>query len=125
MKLEEFSSTTAADPEIQHPNDGQYIWLPILVLVGIFFLAGLVYAMSRSRCLSSSEKCWCWKRRNNIRNGYINVDDEDFDSDVSMACGDEFGENRATACLLNGRLHIDSRPSGHQAHSPIVNSLAA
>ncbi|XP_043067861.1 uncharacterized protein [Drosophila bipectinata] len=93
--------TTTIDPgaDILHPDDAQYIWLPISVLVGIFILAALVYAMSRTRCRCSLS---CLKHRAHPRNGYINVDEED--SDVPMACGDELGES-----LLQGRLHIEDR----------------
>ncbi|XP_017052801.1 uncharacterized protein LOC108095969 [Drosophila ficusphila] len=100
--------TTSKSPEtdILHPDDAQYIWLPILVLVGIFILAALVYAMSRSRCHASWE---CLKRRKAPRSGYINVDEED--SDVPMACGDELGEQRITATLLSGRLEIQDGPN--------------
>ncbi|XP_017079608.2 uncharacterized protein LOC108113526 [Drosophila eugracilis] len=100
--------TTMKSPEsdILHPDDAQYIWMPISVLVGIFILAALVYAMSRSRCRISWD---CIRRRKVPRSGYINVDEED--SDVSMACGDELGDHRTAASLLTGRLHIQDGPN--------------
>eukprot|EP00099_Drosophila_melanogaster_P023606 NP_651414.1 uncharacterized protein Dmel_CG5039 [Drosophila melanogaster] len=101
MKLLEPQTTISPEPDILHPDDGQYIWLPISVLVGIFVLAALVYAMSRSRCRNSWD---CLKSRKAPRSGYINVDEED--SDVPMDCGDELGDQRTTATLLTGRLHI-------------------
>ncbi|SPP83576.1 uncharacterized protein LOC117585725 [Drosophila guanche] len=113
MGLERFvSSTVKPDSDLVHPDDAQYIWLPIAALVGIFILSALVYAMSRSRCQCS---CPCLKRLKTPRIDYINVDEED--SDVPMAGGgDEFGEQYAAASLLAGRLHIENRP-GH-CHSP-------
>jgi len=57
--------------------------------------------MSRSRCRNSWD---CLKSRKAPRSGYINVDEED--SDVPMDCGDELGDQRTTATLLTGRLHI-------------------
>ncbi|XP_043652674.1 uncharacterized protein LOC122619678 [Drosophila teissieri] len=94
-------TTMSPEADILHPDDAQYIWLPILVLVGIFVLAALVYAMSRSRCRISWD---CLRCRKAQRSGYINVDEED--SDVPMACGDELGDQRTAASLLTGRLHI-------------------
>lgn len=47
--------TTTIDPgaDILHPDDAQYIWLPISVLVGIFILAALVryFSYLNRRCL--------------------------------------------------------------------------
>ncbi|XP_020812035.1 uncharacterized protein LOC110187012 [Drosophila serrata] len=99
MFLESETTTIAPDADILHPDDAQYIWLPIAVLVGIFFLAALVYVMSRTRCRFS---CNCLGCRKAPRNGYINVDEED--SDVPMACGDD---DHMAASLLVGRLHIE------------------
>ncbi|XP_017855494.1 PREDICTED: uncharacterized protein LOC108608575 isoform X1 [Drosophila arizonae] len=90
---------TTVSPDLEHPDDAQYIWLPILVLVGVVLLAGLVYVMSRSR---RSFNFICFKRRNATRNGYTNVDDDD--SDVSMAGADE---PNAITSLLDARLHIE------------------
>uniref|UniRef100_B3P6G5 GG11420 n=2 Tax=Drosophila erecta TaxID=7220 RepID=B3P6G5_DROER len=101
MKFLEPETTMSPETDILHPDDAQYIWLPISVLVGIFVLAALVYAMSRSRCRCSWDFLGCRKAP---RSGYINVDAED--SDVPMACGDELGDQRTTASLLTGRLHI-------------------
>lgn len=42
MKFLEPQTTISPEPDILHPDDGQYIWLPISVLVGIFVLAALV-----------------------------------------------------------------------------------
>ncbi|KAH8384000.1 hypothetical protein KR009_011653 [Drosophila setifemur] len=102
MYFELETTTMSAGADILHSDDAQYIWMPISVLVGIFVLAALVYAMSRSRCRNSWD---CLKRRTPLRSGYINVDEED--SDVPMACGDELGDHHITESLLNGRLHID------------------
>lgn len=33
---------TTVSPDLEHPDDAQYIWLPILVLVGVVLFAGLV-----------------------------------------------------------------------------------
>ncbi|XP_016982176.1 uncharacterized protein LOC108046796 [Drosophila rhopaloa] len=99
------NTTKNPEKEILHPDDAQYIWLPISVLVVIFVLAALVYAMSRSRCRVSWE---CLKRRKAPRSGYINVDEED--SDVPMAGEDELGDHRIEASLLSGRLQIQDRP---------------
>lgn len=38
----EIETKTTALPELLHPEDAEYIWLPILVLVGVVILAGLV-----------------------------------------------------------------------------------
>ncbi|XP_016952192.1 uncharacterized protein LOC108026012 [Drosophila biarmipes] len=100
------ATVKSPDTDILHPDDAQYIWLPISVLVGIFVLAALVYAMSRSRCRVSWD---CLRRRKAPRSGYINVDEED--SDVPMACGDELGDQQITASLLAGRLHIQDAAS--------------
>ncbi|XP_017143241.1 uncharacterized protein LOC108156351 [Drosophila miranda] len=105
-------STIEPDSDLVHPDDAQYIWLPIATLVGIFILAALVYAMSRSRCQYS---CPCLKRMKPPRIDYINVDEED--SDVPMAGGEEFGEQYAAASLLSGRLHIENRPE-HCPNTP-------
>ncbi|KAH8294848.1 hypothetical protein KR018_003666 [Drosophila ironensis] len=102
MYINEETTTTKPGVDILHPDDAQYIWLPISVLVGIFILSALVYAMSRSRCRNS----WsCWKRRTAPRQGYINVDEED--SDVPMACGEELGDQYIAETLLHSRLHIE------------------
>ncbi|KAH8284078.1 hypothetical protein KR054_009598, partial [Drosophila jambulina] len=102
MFLETDTTTIVPDADILHPDDAQYIWLPIAVLVGIFILAALVYVMSRTRCRIS---CNCLGCRKAPRNGYINVDEED--SDVPMACGDEWEDDTMAASLLVGRLHIE------------------
>nr|AFK29229.1 CG5039-like protein [Drosophila buzzatii] len=94
----DIGAITTVSPDLEHPDDAQYIWLPILVLVGVALLAGLVYAMSRSR---RPFNLICFKRRNATRNGYTNVDD---DSDVSMAGADE---PNAITSLLDARLHIE------------------
>lgn len=38
----EIEPRTTLVPDLEHPDDGQYIWLPILVLLGVIVLAGLV-----------------------------------------------------------------------------------
>ncbi|XP_030374447.1 uncharacterized protein LOC115624015 [Scaptodrosophila lebanonensis] len=99
-----------ATPDLEHPADAQYIWIPIVVLVGIILLSAGVYAMSRSRqCFM----CFCYKRKN-VRHGYVNIN-ADEDSDVSMACGEEpHDDQNATDCLLTGRLQIETRPASFQ-----------
>ncbi|KAH8360174.1 hypothetical protein KR093_011107, partial [Drosophila rubida] len=101
-KIMESKPTTTEKPELLHPEDAEYIWLPMLVLVGVVILAGLVYAMSRIRCTYS---CCHFKRRMATRNGYSNVDEED--SDVSMmGADDDVGERNSITYLLDARLHI-------------------
>ncbi|XP_022209316.2 uncharacterized protein LOC111065439 [Drosophila obscura] len=107
------TSNVKPDSDLVHPDDAQYIWLPIAALVGIFILAALVYAMSRSRCQCS---CPCLKRIKTPRIDYIPINVEDEDSDVPMAGGDEFGEQYAATSLLAGRLHIENvRMAEHMA----------
>ncbi|XP_023166757.1 uncharacterized protein LOC111596684 isoform X2 [Drosophila hydei] len=108
----DIETVTTVNPDLEHPDDAQYIWLPILVLLGVVLLAGLVYVMSRSR---RPFNFICFKRRNATRNGYTNVDDDD--SDVSMAGADE---PNAITSLLDARLHISTRaanyPQSNQVH---------
>ncbi|EDW59595.2 uncharacterized protein [Drosophila virilis] len=110
----EIEPRTTLVPDLEHPDDGQYIWLPILVLLGVIVLAGLVYAMSRSR---RSLNCVYFKRRSATRNGYANVDEED--SDVSMVGADDFGESNAITSLLDARLHIEPRSEGNRQSSQL------
>ncbi|ALC46962.1 CG5039, partial [Drosophila busckii] len=100
----ELATTTKSTISEPAPQDAQYIWLPFLVLVGVAVLAGLVYAMSRNRrsCLN----CSCFKRVKATRSGYINVDINENDSDVSMAMGEDFTEVESRYSLMQGRLHI-------------------
>ncbi|KAH8406756.1 hypothetical protein KR222_009217, partial [Zaprionus bogoriensis] len=97
----EFAPSTTPKTDLEHPKDSQYIWLPILVLVAVFVLAGLVYAMSRLR---GPLHWFSFKRRSATRNGYVSVDEAD--SDVSMAGADDLGERSSITCLLDARLHI-------------------
>ncbi|EDV92848.1 uncharacterized protein LOC6563428 isoform X2 [Drosophila grimshawi] len=103
--MESMPNTTLTS-DLEHPDDGQYIWLPILVLVGVIVLAGLVYALSRSR---RTLNCGYFKRRNATRYGYLSVDDGDGDSDVSMIGADEFDQPNSVASLLDARLQITPR----------------
>ncbi|KAH8312165.1 hypothetical protein KR044_009641, partial [Drosophila immigrans] len=100
----EIIPTTTGKPDLLHPEDAEYIWLPILVLVGVVILAGMVYAMSRIRC---SYNCFHFKRRNATRYGYSNVDGED--SDVSMVGADDDDDviqRNSITYLRDARLHI-------------------
>lgn len=38
----EIELSTTQKTDLEHPEDGQYIWLPLAVLVGVFILGGLV-----------------------------------------------------------------------------------
>ncbi|XP_062122109.1 uncharacterized protein LOC133835929 [Drosophila sulfurigaster albostrigata] len=116
----EVNLTTTATPELLHPEDAEYIWLPFLVLVGVVILAGLVYAMSRIRC---SYNCLHFKRRNiATRNGYTNVDEEDSDVSMMGAENDEIGERNSITYLLDARLHIS--PGNQQTVARDVAVLA-
>ncbi|XP_034487645.1 uncharacterized protein LOC117791852 isoform X2 [Drosophila innubila] len=111
----EIKLNTTAMPELLHPEDAEYIWLPIVVLVGVVILAGLVYAMSRIRC---PHNCFHFKRRNATRSGYVNVDEED--SDVSMVGADDIGERNSITYLLDARLHISPRQEHRQTDDDVA-----
>lgn len=49
MFLEPETTTVVQDADLLHPDDAQYVWLPIAVLVGIFLLAALVRYFSYRR----------------------------------------------------------------------------
>ncbi|KAL7730152.1 hypothetical protein ACLKA6_009418 [Drosophila palustris] len=110
----EIKQNTTATPELLHPEDAEYIWLPILALMAVVVLAGLVYAMSRIRC---PHNCFRFKRRSAMRNGYVNVDEEDSDISMVGADDDDIGERNPITYLLDARLHIPPQRQGNRQSS--------